>query len=370
MNDVSRGLLRETLRARMTPERAAGCLDSQTLAAWSEGTLNARDREAIEEHASDCARCQALLAAMVTTTPPVEPSRSWRLSTLGWFAPLAAAAAAILLWINIPGTPVERPATAPAASTAVLPAPSSTPEMSPPASPSTTPPRIAERPVETRTQARAKTAAVPSPPPASTPAVPPDAQAIDTIAQKKDAPQPADAAPAGKAASVETRDAVVVSPASGAVVAPPPQVEARPLTASAEPASKSKFDSAVMQEAARRTVTPTEIPSPDPGVRWRILAGGHVARSTDRGATWQQQSTGASVMLTAGAAPSATVCWMVGFGGTVVVTTDGGTWKRAPFPQALDLVAVRASDGSNATVTALDGRTFTTTDGGKSWRQP
>src|SRR6188508_2812546 len=88
MNEVPRGLLRETLRGRMTPERAAGCLDSQTLAAWSEGTLNARDREAIEEHASDCAR---------------------------WLAPLAAAAAAILLWINVPRSTVDRAATAPAA---------------------------------------------------------------------------------------------------------------------------------------------------------------------------------------------------------------------------------------------------------------
>ena len=49
---------------------------------------------------------------------------------------------------------------------------------------------------------------------------------------------------------------------------------------------------------------------------------------------------------------------------------DGLTWRRVAFPEAIELVGVRASDASNATVTAADGRRFTTTDGGKSWRQP
>src|SRR6187431_2891356 len=127
MNEVPRGLLRETLRGRMTPERSAGCLDSQTLAAWSEGTLNARDREAIEEHASDCARCQALLAAMVTTAPTIAPTRWWRPSRLGWLAPVVAAAAAILLWINVPRSTVDRSATPPAVVTAKAEPPATVP---------------------------------------------------------------------------------------------------------------------------------------------------------------------------------------------------------------------------------------------------
>src|SRR5690349_20730866 len=108
MNDVPRGLLRETLRSRMTPD--AGCIDSDALAAWSEGTLDARDRDALERHAADCARCQALLAAMARTEPQPSPSRWWRPSTFGWLAPLAAAAAAILLWINLSPSSIERPA--------------------------------------------------------------------------------------------------------------------------------------------------------------------------------------------------------------------------------------------------------------------
>ena len=74
MNDVPRGLLRETLRGRMTPP-GAGCIDSDRLAAWSEGTLDAREREAVEAHASDCQRCQALIAAMARMAPQEAPSR-------------------------------------------------------------------------------------------------------------------------------------------------------------------------------------------------------------------------------------------------------------------------------------------------------
>jgi len=98
------------------------------------------------------------------------------------------------------------------------------------------------------------------------------------------------------------------------------------------------------------------------------VAGTSVERSTDGGVTWQPQSTGAAVRLTAGVAPSPTTCWLVGAGGVVLVSQDGQKWQRVAFPEAVDLTAIRAIDGSNATVTAADGRAFSTTDGGRSWR--
>jgi photosystem II stability/assembly factor-like uncharacterized protein len=98
------------------------------------------------------------------------------------------------------------------------------------------------------------------------------------------------------------------------------------------------------------------------------VAGTTVERSTDGGATWQAQSTDATVRLVAGAAPSPTICWIVGAGGIVLVTRDGRTWERVPFPETIDLTAILAADGSNATTTAADGRVFVTTDGGKTWR--
>src|SRR5262249_13818659 len=107
MSDVPTRLLRETLRSQMT-STGSGCIDAETLARWSEGTLSARERAAAESHASSCARCQALAAAMARTTAMEPRPRSWwRASTFGWLVPLAAAAAALLLWINVP---TDRPA--------------------------------------------------------------------------------------------------------------------------------------------------------------------------------------------------------------------------------------------------------------------
>jgi photosystem II stability/assembly factor-like uncharacterized protein len=119
---------------------------------------------------------------------------------------------------------------------------------------------------------------------------------------------------------------------------------------------------------AKESVTPPEILSPNVKVRWRILTGGSVARSIDGGMIWQTQSTGVPATLTAGTAPSPTICWLVGQGGIIVLSTDGRTWQRLPFPEAIDLTSIRASDEVNATVTTADGRTFITTDGGKTWR--
>jgi photosystem II stability/assembly factor-like uncharacterized protein len=117
-----------------------------------------------------------------------------------------------------------------------------------------------------------------------------------------------------------------------------------------------------------KSSAPVDIPTPNPDVRWRIVAGNSVQRTTDGGATWQTQSTGFPVRLTTGAAPSSTICWLVGPGGLVLVASDGRTWQRVAFPERIDLAAILATDGSNATATAADGRVFTTSDGGKTWR--
>jgi photosystem II stability/assembly factor-like uncharacterized protein len=106
----------------------------------------------------------------------------------------------------------------------------------------------------------------------------------------------------------------------------------------------------------------------DGSTRWRILAPGSVQRSNDSGATWETQSTGVSAIVSSGAAPSTSVCWLVGKGGVVLLSADGHSWRRVPFPQSVDLVFVLATDASSAAVTTAGGRTFTTVDGGKSWK--
>lgn len=67
-------------------------------------------------------------------------------------------------------------------------------------------------------------------------------------------------------------------------------------------------------------------------------------------------------------APSASVCWLIGRGGVVLLTLDGLRFERVNFPETADLASIRATDARHATVTTTGGRAFTTTDGGASWR--
>jgi photosystem II stability/assembly factor-like uncharacterized protein len=116
------------------------------------------------------------------------------------------------------------------------------------------------------------------------------------------------------------------------------------------------------------TVLPTTaVPSPDPRVQWRII-GAIVQRSTDQGATWGTQPTGATARLTAGSAPQPDVCWIVGDGGTVLLTVDGLSWQRLTFPEPIALVSVTATSADAATVTTSDGRTFVTANRGRTWQ--
>ena len=103
-------------------------------------------------------------------------------------------------------------------------------------------------------------------------------------------------------------------------------------------------------------------------VRWRVADGRTVQRSLDAGANFSTQYTAENgVLLTAGAAPSANVCWLVGRAGAVVLSTDGRVWRRLTFPEQVDLTAVTATDARIATVTTADGRRFGTADGGGTW---
>jgi hypothetical protein len=94
---------------RQTPiagERADACLDAETMAAWTEGTLDAPLRSMAEAHAATCGRCQEMLAIMLRTTPVAaasagSPIRKW-LMMLG---PALAAATAVALWIAVDRRP-------------------------------------------------------------------------------------------------------------------------------------------------------------------------------------------------------------------------------------------------------------------------
>ncbi len=157
-------------------------------------------------------------------------------------------------------------------------------------------------------------------------------------------------APEEPVASAAAPDAsVAVSKSSAATAAP----AAPPATAPA-PAV-----------AIVPTVDAMVVASPDRNVRWRVL-GRSVERTANGGTEWVKQSIELSVNPTAGVAPSAEICWLVGKGGQVWVAT-GAAWKAVPLGQPFDLLKVAAVDATTAIVTAADGREYATTNGGARW---
>jgi hypothetical protein len=388
MSDMPARLLREALREHAAPASSSECLDAETLAAWSDGALSARNRTAAESHAAGCARCQAMLAAMTRIAPP-PPARSWwRAPGYKWLVPLAAAAAAVVLWIAVPRPRLDRQTTVARVSL-----------------PSTAPaPRTESRGADASNAQRAIDRVEPLPSTA-----PPPEEKADTRGARGAA-----AATRGRSQSAQTaatgqtplRDAAGAAPqlpstspigvdafALAAAPALPPAAPSQPPAnpqASADAAApiapsqetiavapnvtesvrvqRDRAAAAPAQARAKIAAPIAEIVSPDRNVRWRVRTAGIVERSIDGGATWQIQSTGVRTPLVSGAAPSAKICWLVGAGGTVLRSIDGATWQRVPFPEAIDLTSVLASDAANATILGADGRTFTTRDGGRTWQ--
>jgi hypothetical protein len=280
-------LLVEALEAHAPAMPEGPCLDAETLAAWADETLTAPDRLRVEVHAAGCARCQALLAVMMKTASPPDARRSaWRVPVLGWLIPVAAAAAAVLVWALIPGR-----ATLPSSGRSLT---------------------VADQ----------------------------DATADRSTAAEELSPP----AIVGGAAGVE-RSRVAAGPPASPIPATIGGAYASPVAVG------------------------TVIVSPSPDSRWRIVPGGTIERSTDRGLNWQVQETGATVTLAGGASPSPSVCWLVGPAGTVLLSTDGLRWQRLRFPETMDLMSVRAADDKVASVIASDGRTFSTRDRGLTWHR-
>ena len=329
------GPLGDALKARLAslPSKAPedACLDAETLAAWSDDGLDARARAAAEAHAADCSRCQALIAAMIRTTPLAAEAKSWwRVPAMRWLLPLTAATTALAVWAIVPSRPTVQ------SGNQVVPAVSDT---------SGAPASSVDR------QSELQSVAQPQRDDRKQPGAL-DANRTPPMAAKALSPALTDAGTARTAASPS---AAGTAPPQGAAEAPPP--------AAAPMAAQESFARTVL----RKEAAAIDIVSADPSSRWRIVPGGAVRRSTDSGSTWETQQTGISVTLVAGASPSPSVCWLIGPGGIVLLQTDGRTWRRIAFPELTDLASIRAGDEKTATITTVDGRTFSTTDGGLTW---
>jgi len=329
-------LLRRSMRGRGDTAPLVDCLDADTLAAWADGTLDGSTLARVETHVADCSRCQAMAAVMVRTAPIVEAPLPWwrRSMRSAWLVPVTAGAAAVALWAIVP----NRTDTPPAQSTVSVPAEPTAPEAKAKEAPALAD-RFEARPVAPKEKAA-------------------------TNATRQSADQKVDTL-AGAAA-----------PSSAA---PPPPSAPPPAAAAAAAAAGARSDTA--ESARERNAAGTlmkqefqasrEVASPDRAVRWRLGASGSIERTEDGGATWTRLASGVTADLVAGAAPSTTICWVVGRGGTVLRSIDGRTWVSVNVPEPVDLVSAAATSAAAAVVSTADGRRFRTIDGGQNWiREP
>ena len=331
------------------------CLDAETLAAWADGALDAGALAAAEAHAADCARCQAMLAAMARTAPlaPAQAVEPWWKPAFRWLVPLTAAAAAVLVWTIVPSR--DRPVAVHQVSESA--------EATPPP------------PVATPSSSREPAAGASVPPTSA--ATPPARRETQSSAEARDADLSKQAAEIAKAdqsrrsakgAKAEGAKADQRSPAAGTrALADESTRTDRAPTAAENAAAAPPAPAQPMARTFSFGAPETIIVSSNPASRWRILQGGQVQRSADGGATWQTQTTGVSDTLSGGSSPTPSVCWLVGPKGIVLRTTDGRSWTRIPFPEAVPLTSIRATDDRTANVTTEDGRQFVTENAGRTW---
>ena len=116
---------------------------------------------------------------------------------------------------------------------------------------------------------------------------------------------------------------------------------------------------------------PGIILTPDNKVWWKVGSDGTMQLTTDGGKTWKTLSTGVSVPLTSGSAPTSKVCWIAGKDGTLLLTKDRGAhWSKLSSPIAGDLGGVHAADAEHATIwDAVNQQSFETGDAGATWKQ-
>ena len=343
-------LLQKTLAGGRASAAGAGdeCPEPEILAAWVDGGLNKENMALVEAHASKCARCQAVLAAVVEAaqTAPEASVPGWQETWLRgwgfrWLVPVAAsAAAAVILWVVVPndGRPDLRDE-----ARAQLPTASPTSPQREGSTDGFKPPAAAPEQSGANELKAGKDKASNSGP----------SEAEQRKESAAAAGQPVDRldTPGAQARDTSATQSSDTLRAAGAAPSPP---------------QSSVNENVALSRQAAKTA-PLEITSPDPSVRWRIGGGGSVEHTTNGGASWEAVPTGIGIDLTAGASPSRVVCWLVGRAGTVLLSTDGRTWRRVPFPDMTDLTAVQAADAQTATVTTADGRTLRTTDGGRTW---
>lgn len=384
---LSRGLERQRAPG------GADCPDDAMLAAYCERSLFAPELAHCEEHFSNCARCQRVLAAIARAQAAADaaPSRTtWR----RWqpYAALAAGVAGISIAVGLMITErhqsgrgdlaahieVSRPEqlakqassamkrsgpqialneSASRANPAAI-APSyapSTEDQPNPVAPKVPGPSAPQQRALTESKPASTEGNIGIPPPKVSIRAP----AIMIAGAPPEAPPPASSWAINKPECC----------APAARNAPSGPVGRRSVQAHAAGAvsSGAGMMAGFGGVSERPTLPLVSIRTADNVERWRLVAGSAIQHLGSDGG-WHRQYRALHGALTAGAAPSPRVCWVVGTGGTILRTTDGEHWQTLHSPTSENLVAISASSASSALVTADDGRHFATDDGGHTWQ--
>ena len=110
--------------------------------------------------------------------------------------------------------------------------------------------------------------------------------------------------------------------------------------------------------------------SPGFAVGWAVGDGGTIIKSTNGGATWNQQNSPIAQSLFDVNCADQNTCWAVGFN-TILNTVDGGTtWSTQTFPQTPPVSFFRSVSFVNPDigwVVGLNGVILNTNDGGAIW---
>ena len=350
-NEPLDSILRRAMRAEPGPATPE-CADAEALAAYSDRSLAAAERERLETHFADCMRCQLVLADIARAEESALDARA--ASGVPWYRrwriaiPALGAVAAILVFIAIRRPVNEEPQRNEVVAMAkrespelAAPAPAAAPEM----------PEVASAPAP----------AAPPPAPA-----PPSSNGIAMDEAK---------APAAAAPRAQAMDGTALHRMQRSAAALDAQTAAQNDESAAKAGAMQSYSTAVTGGVATRTdayrqeagVLATISPA-DRSVTWIVGRNGTISRVDANGSRHPLQS-GVSIELVAGAAPSSSVCWVVGSGGTILRTTDGEHWVAVASPTTENLVAVSSGSAGDATVTTSNSKSFATSDGGATWHQ-
>lgn len=355
-------------------ENTRSCMDAETLAAYQDGVLPEPELLQAKEHIVTCDRCQKILALSAAPGPAVAvmPTRPRHAAQWRWFAPVGAAAAALVLWIathnrnSVPafGLAKNQSQTEPAGSNE---SPLAMTRHGAPLRSDTLAPseqaKNRKQEMETKSQKQPETATVATSSAAPVPTAPvpktngardagAHANEISSLPEMGRADSPVPPAQADAAAALTSRQA----PSANVAV-----------TESQAAVSGAIAGARTLQKAKKDSVDFIPIPTPVGKVFWRVAAAGLIQRSTDGGITWTIQTSGVVADLLSGSAPSETVCWVVGRSGTILRTIDAGQhWQKIESPVNAEISGVFAFSEQRATVT-LAGQSYQTLDGGQTW---